>query len=56
LKLFGIEFYFQAAMNSRPMELPLVESACGKPNAHAIVHEHFHPVGAAVGEQISTGN
>lgn len=53
LKLFSVEFDFQAAMSARPMEFPLVQPPCGKPDAHAIMHQHLHPVGTAIGEQIS---
>ncbi|MNR25243.1 hypothetical protein D3C85_1423820 [compost metagenome] len=52
MQLFSVEFDFQAAMSARPMEFPLVQSPCCKPDAHAIVHQHFHPVGASVGKQI----
>jgi hypothetical protein len=30
----------------------LVQPACSQPDADTIVHEHLHPVGAAVGEQV----
>ena len=35
-----------------PDELALVQSPRGQPDADAVVHEHLHAVGAAVGEQV----
>lgn len=35
-----------------PHELALVEPAHGEPNADAVVREHLHAVGSAVGEQV----
>jgi hypothetical protein len=34
-------------------KLALVQSPRGQPDTHAVVHQHFHAVGAAIGEQIS---
>jgi hypothetical protein len=36
-----------------PDELTLVQPPSGQPHANAIVHEHFHPVGPPIGEQVS---
>jgi hypothetical protein len=38
--------------NAGPVELALVQSTRCKPDADAIVHQHFHPVSPAIGEQI----
>lgn len=35
-----------------PPELPLIQSAGGKPDANAVVNQHLHAVGAALGEQV----
>lgn len=36
------------------MKLALVQSPRGQPDPYTVMHQHFHAVGAAVGEQIST--
>lgn len=53
LELFAVEFDLAAVANTGPVKLALIQAPCGKPHAHAIVHQHFHPVSPAVGEQVS---
>ncbi len=36
------------------MELALVQPARRQPYSKAVMHQHFHAIGAAIGEQIST--
>lgn len=49
LKLLYIEFNFMASMRGRPMEFTLVNAARGQPDTRAVVHQYFHPIGAAIG-------
>lgn len=35
------------------MEFTSVQAARGQPDTHAVVHQYFHPVCAAIREQIS---
>ena len=53
LELFAVEFDLAAMANAGPVKLALIESSRRKPDTHAVVHQHFHPVSPAIGEQIS---
>ena len=52
LKLLGVEFDFRAVPDAWPMKLALVQSPRGQPDTHAVMHQNFHAVGAAIGEEI----
>lgn len=51
--LFAVEFDLAAMANAGPVKLALIESSRCKPDTYAVVHQHFHPVSPAIGEQIS---
>lgn len=49
-----IEFDFRSVTDARPRKLALVQSSRCKPDAHAVIHQDFHPISAAIGKEIST--
>ena len=53
LKLFWIEFQQRTVPSTWPDESALVQAACRQPDTQTVVHQHFHAVAAAIGEEIS---
>lgn len=51
--LFGVEFDVRPTMDAGPMKLTLVQPARRQPDTDAVVHQHFHAVGPAVGKEVS---
>lgn len=52
LKLLVIEFDLRSVPNAWLVKLALIQSSRRLPNNHAVTHQNFHPIGAAIGEQI----
>lgn len=50
LKLLSIDFDFQASMGAGPVKFSLVQAARRQPDPDSVMDEHFHPIGATVGE------
>jgi hypothetical protein len=44
--------FYRSVMIPASHELAAVQPTCRQPHADAVVHEHLHAVGAAVGEQV----
>lgn len=40
--------------NAEPVKHALIRSSRGKPDTHPVMYKHFHPVSAAISEQVST--
>ncbi len=49
-----LQYHGETMANARPVELTLVQPASSQPDTEAVMHQNFHPSGAAVCEQIST--
>jgi hypothetical protein len=35
------------------VKLAFIQTSRRQPDTHAVMHQNFHPIGAAIGEQIS---
>ena len=53
LKLFRVQLHLAALSNAWPVELALVQTASGQPDANPVMHQYFNASGAAIGKQIS---
>ncbi|CAI8887947.1 hypothetical protein EMIT0P265_30667 [Pseudomonas zeae] len=52
--MLTVEFDLATMANAGQVKLTLIQSSRGKPDTHPVVYKHFHPVSAAIGEQVST--
>ena len=52
MQLLGIEGHDHGTLAIGPDKAPLVQTARGKPDAEAVVDQHLHARGTAVGEQV----